>query len=72
MSRGFVYVRESEDLMEEARQVVTDAVEDCLNHQRNADWSKIKISDSRYNERIYLEKNKTSSDDFADYYGCIK
>ena len=42
-SRGFVYVRESEDLMEEARQVVTDAVEDCLNHQRNADWSKIKL-----------------------------
>ena len=41
--RGFVYVRESEDLMEEARQVVTDAVEDCLNHQRNADWSKIKL-----------------------------
>ena len=34
VSRGFVYVRESEDLMEEARQVVTDAVEDCLNHQR--------------------------------------
>ena len=43
VSRGFVYVRESEDLMEEARQVVTDAVEDCLNHQRNADWSKIKL-----------------------------
>ena len=43
VSRGFVYVRESEDLMEEGRQVVTDAVEDCLNHQRNADWSKIKL-----------------------------
>ena len=43
VSRGFFYVRESEDLMEEARQVVTDAVEDCLNHQRNADWSKIKL-----------------------------
>ena len=43
VSRGFVYVGESEDLMEEARQVVTDAVEDCLNHQRNADWSKIKL-----------------------------
>ena len=43
VSRGFVYVRESEDLMEEARQVVTDAVEDCLNQQRNADWSKIKL-----------------------------
>ena len=29
--------------MEEARQVLTDAVEDCLAHQRNADWSKIKL-----------------------------
>ena len=72
VSRGFVYVRESEDLMEEARQVVTDAVEDCLNHQRNADWSKIKLVIRDSNERIYLEKNKTSSDDFADHYGCIK
>ncbi len=30
-------------LMEEARKVLTDAVEDCLTHQRNADWSKIKL-----------------------------
>ena len=43
VSRGFVYVRESEGLMEEARNVVTDAVEECLLHQRNADWSKIKM-----------------------------
>ncbi len=43
VSRGFVYVRESEGLMEEARQVVTEAVEDCLENQRNADWSKIKL-----------------------------
>ena len=43
VSRGFVYVRESESLMEEARKVLTDAVEDCLTHQRNADWSKIKL-----------------------------
>lgn len=43
VSRGFVYVRESEGLMEEAREVVTEAVEDCLTHQRNADWSKIKL-----------------------------
>ncbi|RGU96015.1 ribonuclease J [Clostridium sp. AF15-17LB] len=43
VSRGFVYVRESEKLMEEARKVVTNAVEDCLTHQRNADWSKIKL-----------------------------
>lgn len=43
VSRGFVYVRESESLMEEARNLLTDAVEDCLTHQRNADWSKIKL-----------------------------
>ena len=42
VSRGFVYVRESEGLMEEARNVVTDAVEKCL-MSRHADWSKIKL-----------------------------
>ena len=41
VSRGFVYVRESEDLMEEARQVVQDAVQDCLERHVN-DWGKIK------------------------------
>ncbi len=47
VSRGFVYVRESEDLMEEARTIVDDAVQDCLD--RNiSDWTKIKnvIKDS--------------------------
>lgn len=43
VSRGFVYVRESEELMEEAKAILTEAVEDCLMHQRNADWSKIKM-----------------------------
>lgn len=42
VSRGFVYVRESEGLMEEARNVLTDAVERCL-MSRHADWSKIKL-----------------------------
>lgn len=43
VSRGFVYVRESEGLMEDARHALEDAVHGCLNHQRNADWSKIKL-----------------------------
>lgn len=42
VSRGFVYVRESEDLMEEARQVLYEAVEHCLT-SRYVDWSKIKV-----------------------------
>ena len=41
VSRGFVYVRESESLMEDARRVVSDGLDDCLNHNIS-DWSKIK------------------------------
>ena len=41
VSRGFVYVRESEDLMEHAREAVEEVLEDCLD--RNiTDWGKIK------------------------------
>jgi len=47
VSRGFVYVRESENLMEEARIVVEKALDKALS-KNNADWSKIKaeIKDS--------------------------
>jgi len=41
VSRGFVYVRESENLMDEAREVVQDAIEDCL-YRNISDWGKIK------------------------------
>ena len=43
VSRGFVYVRESEDLMEEAKHVLCDAIENCLIHNRYADWNRIKM-----------------------------
>lgn len=47
VSRGFVYVRESENLMEEARVVVSDALEKCLS-KNTTDWGKMKtvIKDS--------------------------
>ena len=47
VSRGFVYVRESEDLMGEARVVVEDALDSCLG-KRVSDWGRIKtvIKDS--------------------------
>ena len=41
VSRGFVYVRESEDLMEEAQAIVDHAVADCL-ERHVSDWGKIK------------------------------
>ena len=43
VSRGFVYVRESEGLMEEARQVVSESLDKCLSN-RYADWNKIKLT----------------------------
>jgi len=47
VSRGFVYVRESENLMDEARVVVEKALDKCLS-RNNADWGKMKneIKDS--------------------------
>ncbi len=41
ISRGFVYVRESEGLMEEAREVVSDALETCEN-KHITEWTYIK------------------------------
>ena len=43
VSRGFVYVKESDELMEEARIVAVDAVEGCLD-RGITDWGKLKAS----------------------------
>lgn len=42
VSRGFVYVREAENLLEDARHIVNDAVIDCIENNI-ADWGKIKM-----------------------------
>lgn len=42
VSRGFVYVRESEDLMEEAKAVIDEALYGCLD-KGISDWGKIKM-----------------------------
>lgn len=57
ISRGFVYVRESEDLMEEARLIVRDALREC-EEKHITEWATIKsiIKDSL---RLFLyEKTK--------------
>ena len=42
VSRGFVYVREAENLLEEAHQLVTEAVVDCV-EKNISDWGRIKM-----------------------------
>lgn len=57
ISRGFVYVRESEDLMEEARILVKDALKQC-EENKITEWPTIK-SNIREVLRVYLyEKTK--------------
>lgn len=58
ISRGFVYVREAEDLIERVREVARESVEKCT-HSHVTDWatmkSGLKNSISRY---IYEETNR--------------
>ena len=41
ITRGFIYVKESEDLMEELKQVAMEAIDRCQ-RKRVRDWSAIK------------------------------
>lgn len=41
VSRGFVYVRESDELLDEARLLVDEAVQDCIDRGKT-DWGKLK------------------------------
>lgn len=69
VSRGFVYVRESEELMDDARRAVSEAVDKCLSG-RHTDWNKIKlvIRDSM-NDYIW-KKTKRKTDGDSDHHGC--
>lgn len=57
VSRGFVYVRESEELMEEARMRVETALDRCLDG-RNVEWSAIKSGIRDALSRYLYEKTR--------------
>jgi len=57
VTRGFVYVRESEDLLEKARQRVKVTLEKCL-EQKNYDWGFIKGQVRETLNRYLYEKTK--------------
>lgn len=57
MSRGFVYVRESEALMDEARLKAREAVDACL-AQNNTDWGALKGAVRDSLNRYVWEKTK--------------
>ena len=59
VSRGFVYVRESDELMEEARQVVDNALQDLMD-RGITDWGKIKTTTKDVLSDYVWKKTKRS------------
>ncbi|MDD2969876.1 MAG: ribonuclease J, partial [Lachnospiraceae bacterium] len=58
VSRGFVYVRESDELMDEARRVVDDTIEKCIS-RHVTDWGKIKsITKDALSEYIWKKTKR--------------
>lgn len=57
ISRGFVYVRESEDLMEEARVIVRDALREC-EERHITEWATIKSNIKEALRMFLYEKTK--------------
>ncbi|WP_346347669.1 MAG: Ribonuclease J [Thermocaproicibacter melissae] len=59
VSRGFVYVRESEPLIEEARNLVTEVLEDCAENQIH-DWGTLKTKIKDELSRMLYERTRRS------------
>lgn len=58
ISRGFVYVRESENLMEEVRSIAKSCLENCEKNNIR-DWNSIKTNiKSKVSERLYAETKR--------------
>ena len=59
ISRGFVYVRESEELIEDAREIAMWAIENCLDNDIR-DWATIKSRMRDEISRLIYERTKRS------------
>ncbi len=59
VSRGFVYVRESEELMDEAKAIARRVLEDCC-HRHSHDWSTMKARVRDELSRMLFQKTKRS------------
>ena len=59
ISRGFVYVREAEDMMEQARKVTKEALDKCI-AKGATDWSALKLAMRNAISDFMYEKTKRS------------
>ena len=58
VSRGFIYVRESEDFMEEMRKIAQSSIESCLSSRYRADWYQVKGKVKEDLTKFILAKTK--------------
>jgi len=59
ISRGFVYVREAEPLMDNIKQIAKEAIEDCAG-KKNNDWAALKNSiKNRLSQYLYEETKRS-------------
>mgnify|MGYP000173936218 CR=1 FL=1 len=57
ISRGFIYVREAESLMDEAKALVKEVVKNC-HHQKVSDWSTLKARVREQLQKFLYRKTK--------------
>lgn len=57
VSRGFVYVRESEEMMEQMRIIARDALEECLDNDIT-EWTQLKSSVKEHISKYLYSKTK--------------
>ena len=60
ISRGFVYVRESEDLIAEIRKRTLEAIADCPYERYQKDWGALKIAVRSHLNTYLYQKTKRS------------
>ena len=71
ISRGFIYVKEAEELMEGAKEVVRDVVEN-IHIDLIKDWGYTKKYNQKYIKCVSVRKNQKKTNDPSDHYRSIE
>lgn len=70
VSRGFVYVREAEPLMDNIKARVEDILDDCYN-ENIREWGVMKTKIKDELSKLLYDKNQKKSDDSSCNYGDL-
>ena len=71
ISRGFVYMRESGDLINEAQKMIGKHLNKIMD-RKTTQWSEIKSEITDTLTPFLYERTKRTTNDFTYYYGSIK